>query len=70
MNPGQVKTWKDVETWLIGKGFTKTHERAEGGGYFWRSKSKRHIVVPDDIDGFYPDFFWRDLYRRVMDIVP
>jgi hypothetical protein len=69
VNPVQVKTWGDVEAWLVSKGFTKTQERGEGG-YFWRSKSKRHIVVPDDVDGYYPDYFWHDLHRRVMDIVP
>ncbi len=69
MNPSQVQTWESVEAWLARKGFVKTNVRGEGG-YLWRSKSKKHIVVPDDIDGFYSDYFWRDLQRRANQIVP
>lgn len=69
MNPHRVKTWEEVEAWLRSKGFVPTHETVDGGR-FWRSKSKRHIIVPDHVDGHYPDFFWTDLARRVEAIVP
>lgn len=69
MNPSQVRTWETVEGWLKSKGFTKTHEKVDGG-WFWRSKSKRHIIVPDHVDGYYPDFFWKSLKKRVDAIVP
>lgn len=69
MNPHQVKTWAEVEEWLREKGFVPTHERVDGG-QIWRSKSKRHMVVPDHVDGFYPDYFWNDLVRRAEKIVP
>lgn len=69
MNPYQVKTWGQVEAWLEKKGFVPTSETTDGGR-FWRSKSKRHLVVPDHVDGYYPDYLWVDLYERAMQIVP
>jgi hypothetical protein len=69
VNPHQVKSWESVESWLKTKGFTATHETVDGGR-FWRSKSKRHIIVTDSVDGFYPDFLWQDLVKRVNEIVP
>lgn len=69
MNPHQVKTWQEVEAYLLKKGFIPTPEIVLGGR-IWRSKSKRHITVPDSVDGHYPDFFWVDLVKRVEQIVP
>jgi hypothetical protein len=70
VNPHQVKTWEEVESWLRSKGFVPTPNLAPAGGRYWVSKSKRHIVVPNDIDGFYPDVLWQDLYRRAQQIIP
>lgn len=69
MNPVQVKTWGSVEAYLTSKGFTITADKVDGGR-IWRSKSKRHIIVTNPIDGFYPDFLWDDLVKRVQQIVP
>lgn len=69
MNPHHVKTWEQVQAWLMSKGFSPTHNVVEGGR-IWVSKSKRHMIVPDHMDGFYPDFFWDDLVRRAEKIVP
>ena len=69
MNPHQVKEWANVEKWLESKGFVKTPDRINGG-QVWRSKSRRHIIVPDAVDGFYPEYFWNDLVERVDAIVP
>lgn len=69
MNPNQVKTWEEVEAWLTKKGFVPTHETVDGGR-IWRSKSKRHMIVHDHVDGFYPEFFWDSLVRRAEQIVP
>jgi len=69
VNPTKVKTWDFVEGWLKSKGFTRTTETVLGGRY-WRSKSGRHIIVPDHVDGFFPDFFWDALVKRVEKIVP
>jgi hypothetical protein len=69
VNPRQVKTWESVEEWLKSKGFTQTTEKVDGGK-IWRSKSKRHIIVTNHTDGFYPDFLWKDLVKRVDAIVP
>ena len=69
MNPHQIKTWESVESWLRSKGFVPTSNTIDGGRY-WRSKSGRHMIVPDHVDGFYPDFFLADLIKRVEQIVP
>jgi hypothetical protein len=69
VNPHQVKSWEAVEGWLKSKGFTQTSEKVEGGR-IWRSKSKRHIIVTNHVDGFYPEFLWADLVKRVEKIVP
>lgn len=70
MNPNQAKTWESVEQWLKSKGFVPTSEYTDDGGRFWRSKSRKHIIVPQHIDGFFPEYFFTDLERRVNDIVP
>jgi len=70
VNPNQVKTWAEVEGWLYERGFTPTSETTDDGGRIWRSKSKRHLVVPDHIDGYYPDYLWKPLVERAMQIVP
>lgn len=69
MNPFPVKTWEEVEEHLKRKGFTPTSDVVPNGRY-WRSKSRRHMVVPDHIDGMYPDYLWNDLVERVEAIVP
>lgn len=71
MNPHQVRTWEAVEQWLRSKGFVPTQHVVEGGGAtLWRSKSGRHLSVPDHIDGMYPEYFFNDLWRRARQIVP
>lgn len=70
MNPQQVRAWEEVESWLRSKGFVPTYIAAVGGGQIWQSKSKKNIVVPDPIDGFYPEVFWNDLVRRANLIIP
>lgn len=69
MSPGRVRSWDEVEAWLRSKHFVPTNDLYPGGR-FWRSKSKRHLMVPDAIDGFYPEFFWADLVQRANDIIP
>lgn len=69
MNPAQVKTWEFVERYLASKGFVQTSETVDGGR-IWRSRSRKHMIVTDHVDGFYPEFLWNDLVRRVAEIVP
>lgn len=68
MNPHKVKTWEEVQDWLKAKGFTRTENTVDGGRY-WRSKNGRHIIVTDPTDGFYPDFIWADLVKRIDKIM-
>jgi hypothetical protein len=69
VNPGQVRTWESVEAYLQSKGFVPTQQLVDGGR-IWRSKSNRHMAVPEHVDGFFPEVFWIDLIKRVAQIVP
>jgi hypothetical protein len=41
-------------------GFSRTTERT-ATGTFWKSSKGGHILVPDAIQGFYPDWLLSDL---------
>lgn len=45
-------------------GFTKTTKTTATGTY-WRSKAGRHLLVPESVQGFYPDWLLNDINERL-----
>lgn len=67
MNPRRVKTQAEVEEELRAKGFAPTQHHL-GTGRVWRHEGTgRHIIVPDPVDGMYPDAIIRDMRDLVID---
>lgn len=64
MIAGRVKTQKEVEDALRGKGFEPTNE-VTNTGRFWRSTvNGKHIIVPEPYEGMYPDVILGDLLEK------
>lgn len=70
MIASRVVSEDDVHKRLAASGFEATGNRVATGEY-WRSKSTgKHLLVPDSVQGFYPDWLLKDLEARIGKISP
>ena len=68
MNPFQVKTLASFEGYLTAIGFTKTVEETDTSNFWKSNQNGKHVQVPKDVDGFYPDFLMRLVLEQVVAI--
>ncbi len=66
----KVATKQEVENVLRERDFDPT-TLTTATGRFWRHKvTSRHVLVPDSIDGYYPDWLLYDLMSHIGEILP
>jgi hypothetical protein len=72
----RVKSAEELEAELRARGYEPTDFHS-GTGRAWRHiPTGRHIIVPDPLDGMYPDAIIRDIRdmaidtRRIVDGIP
>lgn len=64
MNPDKVTSEVELQARLMAQGFTPTDERTETGT-FWVHTSGAHVLVPDALFEYYPNWMTGDLYSAV-----
>lgn len=64
MNPHRVLTEEEFENELTAAGFTKTTRSTETGAY-WRSKTAKHLLLPNAYEGMFPEFIIKDVRARM-----
>ena len=65
-----VVSEENLQAILRARGFEPTEERT-ATGRFWRSaETKKHVLVPDSVQGFYPDWLLSDLEEITGKIDP
>ena len=66
MNPARVISYVDFEKLLAAKDLTKTDTTVDEIGTYWRSnRTGKHLMVPFDVDGMYPDFFIKKVEEQL-----
>ena len=64
----RVSTKAEVHEILKGMEFSKT-EHSTATGTFWRHrKTKRHLLVPFSVQGYYPDWLLWEFLSNATDI--
>jgi hypothetical protein len=54
-----------VEARLQALGFEPTKERTATGVFWCRKSDGRHLLIPDSVQGFYPDWMLADLEKEI-----
>jgi len=65
----RVATVGDVEDALLGKGFEPTEHYTATGRYWKHSGTGRHLLIPQSVQGYYPDWMLQDLVWDLGEIV-
>lgn len=66
----KVLTEGDLEQVLRDRGFRPTTFKTATGRYWCDAQGLRHVLVPDSLDGYYPDWMLYELEARVGVIAP
>jgi hypothetical protein len=65
VNPHRVVSKEEFESELRAAGYTATNRTTKTGA-FWKSKTGKHLLVPYDYEGMYPDFILKDVRARML----
>jgi len=64
----RVLSKAELENILSTRGFQKTTETTETGTFWQDTVTKRHLLVPFDYEGYYPDWILGDLLLHIGQI--
>jgi len=64
----KVLSKNELEGILAARGFHKTNETTDTGTFWQDSVTKRHLLVPFDYEGYYPDWILGDLLLHIGQI--
>lgn len=68
MNPYKVKTIGDLETILRDHDLEPTDSSTTTGRFWKCKKTSKHIQIPTDLDGHYPDVVIKEILEEIAEL--